>query len=219
MLFAAGFGTRMGALTASRPKPLIDVAGRTLLDHALALTEPLNISRRVVNTHYHADQIAAHVSGTDIALSYEPDILETGGGLKNALPLLGEGPVITLNTDAVWNGPNPLAALLEAWQPDHMDALLMCVPRANAIGHKGQGDFLIAPDGTLSRGAGDIYTGAQIIKTERLRDIRETAFSLHALWWPMMDAGRMKGLRFSGTWCDVGTPQGITLAEDMLADV
>lgn len=219
MLFAAGFGTRMGSLTQTRPKPLINVAGKALLDHALELTTPLNLSKRVVNTHYFSDQVANHLDGTNIEISYEPQILETGGGLKNALPLLGDGPVFTLNTDAVWRGPNPLADLQAAWNPDTMDALLLCVPKSNAVGHTGTGDFIIAEGGTLSRGEGDIYTGAQIIKTDRLHAMARGAFSLHDLWWPMMDAGRMHGLQYHGKWCDVGTPAGISLAEEMLFDV
>lgn len=221
MLFAAGFGTRMGALTQSQPKPLVKVGGMALLDHALAQVAPLHLERCVINTHYFADQISAHVAGHEqhISLSHEPNILETGGGLKRALPLLGEGPVFTLNTDAVWRGKNPLCQLAEAWDPDRMDALLLCVPKENAVGHTGTGDFMIAPDGTLTRGAGDIYTGAQIIKTDRLEAIDAEAFSLHDLWWPMMENGRMHGMRYDGYWCDVGTPQGVSLAEEMISDV
>ncbi len=118
MLFAAGFGTRMGDLTKSRPKPLVEVAGRALLDHALSLVSGAGGARTVVNTHYLGDQIADHLAGKDIALSHEaPDILDTGGGLRNALPLLGQDTVMTLNTDAVWAGPNPLSLLNAAWDP------------------------------------------------------------------------------------------------------
>lgn len=219
MLFAAGFGTRMGALTKDRPKPLVPVAGRALLDHALALTEVAGIQRRVINTHYHADQIADHVAGrSDILLSHETGlILETGGGLRNALPLLGSDPVLTLNTDAVWRGPNPLTMLQAAWRPDEMDALLLCLPRAQAIGHKGNGDFLIGPDGRLTRGAGVVYSGAQIIKTDSLNAIPETAFSLNLVWERMRENGRLFGIDHTGHWCDVGSPEGITQAENMLA--
>ncbi len=218
MLFAAGFGTRMGALTKDRPKPLVPVNGRALLDHALDLTENVPLSRKVVNCHYFPDQIKAHLANrNDTTIVFEKDeILETGGGLKNALPQLGEGPVFTSNTDAVWLGPNPLSALLNAWEPAKMDALLLCVPKANAIGHKGNGDFLLDTDHRITYGPGDIYTGIQIIRTERLCEIEESSFSLKVLWEKLLFSNRMFGLKYTGKWCDVGTPEGVTLAEDML---
>ncbi len=215
MLFAAGFGTRMGALTARTPKPLITVAGKPLLDHALALTD--GIPRRVVNAHYRADQIAAHLEGRDIALSLEtPDILDTGGGLRQALPLLGEGPVFALNTDAVWAGPNPLAQLRAGWVPERMDALLLCVPLDRAVGRKGGGDFSRDPQGRLSRRGDLVYTGAQILRTEGLDAFDTPAFSLNLLWNRMAEADRLFGLVYDGRWCDVGHPEGIAMAEEML---
>lgn len=220
MLFAAGFGTRMGALTQDRPKPLIRVAGRALLHHALDLARGAGPARIVVNTHYMAEQIAAHLAGQDIALSHEtPQILDTGGGLRAALPLLGHGPVWTLNTDAVWAGPNPLRLLAENWDPARMDALLLCLPPAQAIGHAGAGDFKLDEAGQLHRGPGLIYSGAQIIRTDLLADIAQPAFSLNLLWDRMLATGRLHGLRYPGRWCDVGHPAGIALAEEMLHDV
>lgn len=217
MLFAAGFGTRMGALTKTLPKPLIEVAGRPLLDHALDLTQGL---RRVVNAHYHADQIKDHLAGSDVAVSLEqPQVLDTGGGLRHALPLLGPDPVFTLNTDAIWNGPNPLDLLRTAWIPDEMDALLLCVPLAGTVGRKGAGDFTLAPDGQLSRGGGLVYTGAQIIKTDLLAGIPDEVFSLNLLWNEIAKHGRLHGTRYPGRWCDVGHPEGIALAEGLLRDV
>ena len=221
MLFAAGFGTRMGALTADRPKPLIEVAGQPLIDHALALADGFGPLRRVANAHYRADQLAAHLDGRDVALSREePEILDTGGGLRAALPLLGPDPVFALNTDAVWSGPNPLRLLAEAWDPERMDALLLCVPVARAIGRKGGGDFTVGTDGRLSRGGDAVYTGAQIIRTDGLASVPEPVFSLNLLWNAMATENRLYGLPYPGQWCDVGHPEGITLAEDMLrADV
>ena len=216
MIFAAGFGTRMGALTATTPKPLIPVAGRPLIDHALALTKGLNV---VANTHYLPEQMAAHLAPRDVILSHEPQILETGGGLRAALPLLGEGPVFTLNSDAVWTGTNPLSALAEAWDPTHMDALLMLIPRENARGHVGKGDFLPDAQGRLARGPGLIYSGAQIVKTDLLHKIEDDVFSLNVLWNHMMDSGRLFGISHDGAWCDVGHPEGIATAQAMLADV
>lgn len=217
MLFAAGFGTRMGALTAEQPKPMVPVAGRPLIDHALDLIEPLALPRVVVNLHYRPEPLRAHLNGRGVAFSLEtPDILDTGGGLRQALPLLGDGPVFTMNTDAIWQGPNPLDLLSRAWDPARMDALLICVPRENAIGHAGAGDFLLDADGRLSRGPGHVYGGVQIVKTDGLADIPQRAFSLNLLWNRMAEAGRLFGLAYPGHWCDVGHPEGIALAERLL---
>lgn len=220
LLFAAGFGTRMRPLTDTRPKPLIEVAGKPLLDHALDLVAPLALPRVVVNTHYKGGMIARHLAGRDIALSPEtPEVLDTGGGLKQALPLLGDGPVFTLNTDAVWRGDNPLRMLADAWDPARMDALLLCIPPMRAHGHSGRGDFVLDDSGRITRGPGLIYSGAQIIKPAAVLDIPETVFSLWSLWYPMIEAGRMFGLPYTGHWCDVGQPGGIGIAERMLVDV
>lgn len=219
MMFAAGFGTRMGALTQDRPKPLLSVAGRTLLDHALCLVDQAGMQTRVVNTHYHPDQIARHVAGRNVALSHEPVILETGGGLRAALPLLGAGPVMTLNTDAVWTGRNALTELAEGWRDD-MDALLLLAPPSHTVGHGGTGDFTHAPDGRIARANGQpglVYLGAQILRPDRLADFPETAFSLNRLWDRMIGDGRAYGVVHRGRWCDVGRPEGIALAEAMLA--
>jgi N-acetyl-alpha-D-muramate 1-phosphate uridylyltransferase len=220
MLFAAGFGSRMGALTRNTPKPLIPVAGRSLLDHALDLTVAAGLTKVVANLHYRGDQIAAHLAGRDIALSWERDeILETGGGLRAAAGLLGSSPVFTLNTDAVWTGRNPLIELGENWT-DEMDALLLLIPSDRALGHEGRGDFLLADDGRIERAAGRdglIYLGAQIIRTERLGDFAEAAFSVNLLWDRMIAEGRAYGVVHDGRWCDVGRPEGIALAEAMLA--
>jgi MurNAc alpha-1-phosphate uridylyltransferase len=215
MLFAAGMGTRMAPLTADRPKPLICVAGRALLDHALDLTDVPQVGRRVVNVHYKADMVRAHLAGRDVAISAEDPLLETGGGLRHALPMLGAGPVMTLNTDAVWHGPNPLAQLAAAWQPQ-MEALLLLVPPAQVAGHVGKGDFAIAPDGRLTRAPAQIYTGAQIMRTDRLGDVPQDAFSLNLIWNAMAQRGGLYGISYDGRWCDVGRPDCIPLAEQML---
>lgn len=218
MLFAAGFGSRMGALTRDKPKALIKVAGKALLDHALDLCVPAICSRKIINLHYRGDQIAAHLQGRDVTLSQEADILETGGGLRAALPLLGDGPVLTLNTDSVWTGPNPLAELAAAWRED-MDALLLLAPVERAFGHQGRGDFLMDADGRLHRAKGApglIYLGAQIIRTERLDAVEEKVFSLNLLWDQMIAEGGAFGVQHHGGWCDVGQPESIALAEGML---
>ncbi len=218
MIFAAGFGTRMGALTRERPKPLIEVSGVTLLDRMLALAD--DIPRKVVNTHYLGDRIAAHLAGRDVTISDEPgEILDTGGGLKAALPILGTDPVFTANSDAIFAGPNPFDLLADAWNPDRMEALLLSVPLARAVGRKGGGDFTLAPDGLLHRGGDAVFTGLQILATERIADWPESVFSLNRVWDAAAAEGRLFGLSYPGSWCDVGHPEGIALAEHVLADV
>lgn len=218
MIFAAGRGTRMGALTETRPKPLIEVAGRPLIDHALAVIDGAGIGTVVANLHHLPDQLAAHLAPRGVALSHEPDLLETGGGLRRALPLLGPGPVFTLNADAVWTGTNPLGELASGWDPERMDALLLLVPRARATGHQGKGDFNLDDDGRLARGPGLVYVGAQIIRTQRLAQVEAEVFSVNRVWDAMAAEGRLFGLVHDGGWCDVGHPGGIALAEALLAD-
>lgn len=216
LFFAAGLGTRMGDLVKDRPKPLVQVAGKPLIDHALALTEVPEVGTRVVNLHYHAPMLRTHLAGRDVLFSDETDLLrETGGGLRHALPLLGTGPVITMNSDAVWRGPNPIAQLTAAWR-DGMEALLLIVPRDRVHGHKGAGDFTRDADGRLHRAPDAIYTGVQIIRTETLADVAQDAFSLNLIWDAMAARGGLYGVVYDGQWCDVGQPSSIPLAEAML---
>lgn len=219
MLFAAGMGTRMRPLTERLPKPLIEVAGRPLVDHALALADEAGIGQIAVNIHHLPDLMRGHFAQRpDILIADETAaLLETGGGLRAALPLLGSGPVFTLNTDAVWTGPNPLARLRAAWRPGRMDALLLLVPRDRASGHTGAGDFLADAEGRLRRGPGAVYTGAQIITTGRLAAVGETAFSIGRIWDEMIADGRLFGILHDGGWCDVGRPEAIAVAESLLA--
>lgn len=220
MVFAAGFGARMGALTKDRPKPLIPVAGKALIDHALEIGSRAGVTRTVVNTHYRADQMARHLAGRGIAISHEVNrILETGGGLKAALPLLGNGPVAILNSDGIWTGANPLTQLAQAWDPQRMEALLLLLPLARAIAHGPKGDFRLAPDGRLSRGQGGedhVYIGAQILNPARIAATTEAVFSLNRPWTEMIAAGTAFGLVHDGAWCDVGHPEGIAEAEHLL---
>ncbi len=218
MIFAAGFGTRMRPLTQDKPKPLIPVAGMCLLDRAISLAQDAD-KKVTVNGHYLADQIAQHLP-EDISFIEElGEPLETGGGLKNALPKLGDGPVFTLNPDAVWKGPNPLRLLEAAWEPARMDALLMMIPQSSARGHNGGGDFALDLDGRLLRDkTGLIYSGAQILKTDLLRSHPKDIFSLNEIWQQMAARNRLCGVVYPGKWVDVGTPAGIGLAEDLLAE-
>ena len=219
MIFAAGKGTRMAPLTDTRPKPLIEVAGRTLLDRALQMGRAAGAKQIVVNTHYLGQQIHDHLAGTDVRISDEADLLlETGGGLRKALPLLGDGPVMTLNPDVVWTGPNPLSALQTAWDDSRMDALLMLVAHDRAQGRVGPGDFSLDPAGRISRKGDFVYAGCQIIRTERLAEIGDEIFSLNRLWDLMIAEGRAYGIAHPGGWCDLGRPETIPLAEAMLAE-
>lgn len=220
MIFAAGFGTRMRPLTDARPKPLIEVAGRALLDHALELSGPLGI-KQIINAHYLAEQIISHCATRPncTVLHETPEVLDTGGGIKNALPALGPDPVFALNSDAVWAGPNPLSLLADAWEPDRMDALLMLVPITQTVGYTRAGNFSIDSSGRLAKdAAGQVYTGAQILRTDAIRNHDETVFSLHMAWNKALENGRAYGLTYPGRWADVGTPDGIALAEEMLRD-
>lgn len=216
LMFAAGFGTRMGALTADKPKPLIPVLGVPLIDHAFALTDGQNLGPIVINLHYKGQLIRDHLINHIVKFSDESDtLLETGGGLRKARPLLGGSPVVTLNTDAVWAGPNPIKLLLAAWRPE-MEALLVTIPKKNVHGHLGAGDFNRDANGQLSRGAGDVYSGLQMIRTDDLTSIAETVFSMNVLWDRIAARGGLYGVSYSGQWCDVGQPESIAVAEHMI---
>ncbi len=213
MIFAAGKGTRMGAMTKSTPKPLLQAAGRPLINHALDLAQSAGCQVQVVNLHTHADQLRAHLRDKpNVKTVFEPELLETGGGLKAALPELGEGPVFTLNTDAVWTNTNAFQTLAEAWDPDLMSALLLLVPPDRAHGHKGSGDFTLCDDGQIIRPGPMIYTGAQLIDPSGLREIDQDKFSLNIYWRILAETGRLFGVEYSGDWADAGTPEGLRTA-------
>lgn len=221
MIFAAGRGTRMGALAANRPKALLPVAGRPLLEHALDVARGVRANPIVINTHHHAAQITAHLAGVpDVTLTHEPELLETGGGLKAAHTLLGAGPAFTLNADAVWKGPNPLGALVTAFNPAEMDALLLLAPTEVALA-SGPGDFFLEGGKLRRRGAGAaapfIYTGAQIIRPELAGQVQGQSFSMNIIWDQIIASGRAYGLVMQGGWRDVGTPEALTRAETWLA--
>ena len=226
MVLAAGFGTRMGALTADRPKPLLQAGGRALIDHALDHCAEAGVERAIVNLHYRGNQIRAHLAGRrqpEILFSEEqPTILETGGGIAHALPLLGGVPFFVLNSDAVFGGGNPLAVLHSAWDPNRMDALLLLVPRAAAMAYTRPGDFFLTQDGDAPTRRGDhetadyVYTGAQIVKPEVFDNAPKGPFSMNLIWDRLLAQGRLAAVTTQGPWIDVGTPEGLTCADQML---
>lgn len=218
MIFAAGFGTRMGALTRDLPKPMLPLGQRPMIDHAVELVRAAGIDRIVANTHYLPDRIEPHLDALGVRISREqPRILDTGGGLKAALPLLGDAPVVTLNPDAAWTGPNPVETLLKAWRPN-MRALLLLVPLSTAITKRTEGDFSLE-QGEIARIGEFLYTGAQIIRTDQLAQMPDPVFSLNLYWDHLAQTGPIHGVVHSGGWCDIGHPKGLALAERMLTDV
>lgn len=218
MIFAAGFGTRMGRLTQDLPKPMLPLCGRPMIDHAIEIVRSSGIERIFSNTHYLHQRIEPHLRARNVTVLHEqPLILDTGGGLKAALPHLGHGPIVTLNPDAAWTGPNPIQTLLNAWRPD-MHALLMLVPLDIARSNRSEGDFSL-DRGLIERGGPYLYSGAQIIRTDRLTEIADTVFSLNRYWDLLASSGPVHGVVHQGGWCDIGHPQGLSDAERMLANV
>ncbi|MCY4301246.1 MAG: nucleotidyltransferase family protein [Aestuariivita sp.] len=218
MIFAAGFGTRMRPITHDTPKPLVKVAGKPLIDYGLDRLAEAGISHIVANAHHLSDQIKNHLVPKGITINLEhPKILETGGGLKAALPKLGATTVLTLNSDVIWIGPNPIALLIDDWRPSKMDALLMCIPFVQARGHTGRGDFSINPDGSALRNGTHIYTGVQIIKTQEVSKNPLEIFSINQTWDAIAKSGSLFARDYPGIWCDVGHPEGIEIAEQILA--
>jgi MurNAc alpha-1-phosphate uridylyltransferase len=214
MFFCAGRGTRMGTLTQHQPKPMVKVAGRPLIDHAMDAME--GVERRFANLHYLPNTLEKYLNLARFETIFEQDLLETGGGLKHALPRINRSEIFTMNTDSAWSGPKPAQWLAQHWQPDIMDGLLLLVPKDRALGHKGTGDFITHQDGTVVRGAGDIYCGLQIIKTQYIQQRPETHFSLNLVWEDLLARGTLFGAPYPGQWCDVGYPDAIPLAETML---
>ncbi len=227
MVMAAGLGKRMRPLTASRPKPLVRVAGKALIDYSLDHLADAGVARVVVNTHYLADAVEAHLAprkAPTIALSDERALLlETGGGMVRAQALLPD-PFFCLNSDNIWlDGPqNVFCELSNAWDPRVMDALLLVVSHNRAHNYVGKGDFHLDPRGRVSRRrtgriAPFIYTGIQIVSHRLLREAPEGAFSTNMLWERAIGEGRLFGLAHTGLWFEVGEPGAIALTEALLA--
>jgi MurNAc alpha-1-phosphate uridylyltransferase len=230
MVLAAGLGKRMRPLTASRPKPLIEVAKKPLLDHVLDHLRGAGIQRVVVNVHYLADAIEAHlktrVKDLEIIISDErKQLLETGGGLVKAMPLIEDDHFLVVNSDNYWvDGPVDAIRLLgQRWDDATMDALLLMVPLARAHCHRGIGDFHMDPVGRLRRRqpgkvAPFVFTGVQVVSRRLLEGAPEGAFSTNILWNKAIEAGRCYGVVHQGLWFDVGTPPAIARTEAILSD-
>ncbi|MFG1300547.1 nucleotidyltransferase family protein [Xanthobacter sp. V3C-3] len=228
MVLSAGLGTRMRPLTDTRPKPLVEVEGRALIDHVLDRVAEAGIPRAVVNLHHHADLLEAHLKARagapEIILSDERGaLLETGGGVRKALPLIGAGPFLAINSDTIWiEGMRPnLSRLMERFDPAAMDALLLLAPAALSIGYDGTGDFQMDTLGRLTRRAERqvapfVYAGAAILKPELFAGTPEGAFSLNRIFDRAAADERLFGLRLDGVWMHVGTPDAIALAEEAI---
>lgn len=231
MIMAAGLGKRMRPLTATRPKPLIEVGGKSLLDHALDKLRIAGVKKVVVNVHYLADALEAHLAsrahGLEVVISDERDtLMETGGGLVKAAPLIDCDPFLALNSDNLWiDGPaDTLRLLASQWDDAKMDALLLLVPQARALNHGGMGDFHMDRASRLRRRqksyvAPFVFTGIQMVSKRLLRDAPEGPFSTNLLWDRAMEEGRCFGAVHQGLWFDVGTPQSIQMTETALENV
>jgi len=226
MVLAAGLGERMRPLTLRMPKPLVTLAGRALLDHVLDRLAASGVKTAVVNIHYFPDQLEAHLDARagrppETIISDERGVLlNTGGGTKKALPLLGPGPFFIHNADSVWSevAVPALTRMLRKWDPAAMDCLLLLAPVATSIGYAARGDFTMSQDGRLARrGADEVvpfaFAGVSLCDDRLFRDCPEGKFSLNLLWDRALAAGRLYGIRLDGYWMHVGTPEALAEAE------
>jgi len=227
-VLAAGLGTRMRPLTLDRPKALVEVAGRALIDHMLDRLRDAGVKRFVVNVHYFADRMEAHLktrTDLDIVISDEREkLLETGGGLKLARPLLGEDPIWVANTDSVWRETpdRALHDLARLWDAAQMDAALLLAPMEKTTGFDGAGDFFMDDAGHLAfrndaPSAPFNYMGVHITRPQIVDAVSEDAFSLSRIWRNLAPRGRLYGALMHGDWMHVGDPQALSEAEAKLA--
>jgi len=227
MVLAAGLGTRMRPLTLERPKPLIKVAGRSLLDRGVDTLEHSGVTHMVVNKHYLPDQIEVWADGrNDLDITVQDEtglLLDTGGGVAQALPLLGDSPFFVLNSDSFWvDGAMPaLQRMITLWDDKQMDCLLLLSGKSRSVGFDGPGDFEMNTQGQLSRRRGDtaplVYAGAYMVHPRLFADAPEGAFSMNLLWNQAIANQRLYGMEHDNWWLHVGTPAAITEAEDRLA--
>ena len=228
MVFAAGLGVRMRPITDTCPKPLVEVGGKALMDHMLDRFADAGVELAVVNVHYLADQIEAHLAQRrrpQIVISDErAELLDQGGGIVKALPQLGPDPFFICNTDSFWieGAKSNLEKLAESWNPDAMDVLLLVAPTSNSVGVDWPGDFHMDPDGRLIRRderdvSAFVYAGVGIVKPELFVDETRPVFRLAPTFFAAAEAGRLFGARLEGIWLHVGTPQTIQDAEKTIA--
>jgi N-acetyl-alpha-D-muramate 1-phosphate uridylyltransferase len=226
MVLAAGFGERMRPLTLRMPKPLVPLAGKTLIDHVLDRLAASGVKTAIVNVHYLPEQLEAHLAGRhggqpEILVSDERGVLlDTGGGTKKALPLLGAGPFFIHNADSVWSeaATPALARMLRLWDPAAMDCLLLLAPVTTSIGYHAKGDFSMSPDGRLTRRKNRTpvpfaFAGVSLCDARLFEDAPDGAFSLNLLWDRALGSGRLYGMRLDGRWMHVGTPEALAQAE------
>jgi MurNAc alpha-1-phosphate uridylyltransferase len=227
MVLAAGLGERMRPLTLRIPKPLVPLAGRPLLDHVLDRLAEAGVQTAIVNVHYLPEQLEAHLAaraGRQPAISISDErgvLLDTGGGAKRALPLLGPGPFFIHNADSVWSETVPaLPQMLRLWDPEAMDCLLLLAPIAESIGYRARGDFALGADGRLRRRGPDetvpfAFAGVSLCDRRLFEAAPEGRFSLNLLWDRALAHGRLFGLRLEGRWMHVGTPEALAEAETL----
>ncbi len=229
MVLAAGMGLRMGSLTRDRPKALVEVAGRTLIDRALDRLAEAGVGHAIVNLHYEAEMLRDHFgrgarAAPEIAFSDESErLLDTGGGVRAALDYFDDEVFFVVNCDALWldGADNTLRRMASAWDPATMDALLLMVPTATALGYDGAGDFVIAANGRLKRKQGGevvahLFGGVQMLRKSLFEGAPEGPFSLNLLYDKAEDRGRLFGIAHKGGWIHVGTPEAVILAENAL---
>ncbi|MEQ9490123.1 MAG: nucleotidyltransferase family protein [Alphaproteobacteria bacterium] len=224
MVLAAGFGKRMRPLTDTLPKPLVPLLGKPLIDWVFDRLRAGGITEYVVNAHYLGDRIEAHFAGRDdVALSPEAEILDTGGGVKNALSLLRDDSFVVANADSVWlDGERPaVARLLDAWDPDIMDALLLLTPVDTAHGYDGRGDYFLDPVSRARRRTSDetaplVFAGVHVLAARLLEDSPDGFFSLTLLFDRAEKAGRLFGVMHDGQWYHIGTPEALASAGESI---
>jgi MurNAc alpha-1-phosphate uridylyltransferase len=229
MILAAGIGKRMRPITATVPKPLVEVGGRALIDYSLDRLERAGVEKAVVNVHYLPDLVRVHVNRrarpTVVVSDERQKLLDTGGGIAKALPELGDEPFYVMNSDSFWiEGPRPnLDWLAGGWNGDRMDALLLLASTVRSVGYSGRGDFTMDPAGRLSRRlerevAPFAYAGAAIVHPRLFAGCPDGPFSLNRLFDEAIEAERLFGVRMDGVWLHVGTPETIGEAELSIAD-
>jgi MurNAc alpha-1-phosphate uridylyltransferase len=226
MVLAAGLGTRLRPITDTIPKPLVEIGGRTLLDHALDRLALVGVERAVVNLHYKAEMILARLAGREkpqIEISREDELLETGGGVKRALPLLGE-TFFVVNSDVLWlDGRDyALARLATAFDPACMDAVLLFQPTVTAVGYGRSGDYFLDPVGVpRRRGEREIapclFGGIQLLHRRAFDGIAESRFSLNLVYNRAAAAGRLRAIVHDGEWYHIGTPEGLAATRARLS--